>query len=1156
MIDSMMTSPAPALTRRPWFWIAFVCVAAASLALAWKLFPTAIPLVNLDVKMSRTDALAAARTLSDRLHMTPANARSAVQFSSDGDAQNYVELEGGGKEAFARLVQGDLYSPYAWDVRLFAAGSIPEVTVRFTPAGAPYGFTRRFAEDYVRDAATKALTPDAARALGEARAHADWDVDFAPWALLEESQETQPSGRVDHHFVYQRADKLGDARVRLRVSVAGDELAELQRFVFIPQDFRRRYAELRSANDTIAAVATLAAGLLYGIGGCIVATLWLGRKGRLLPRPSFTAGAIVGGLMGLMLLAATNNAWFGFDTAQTEASFWARHVGGGIAAMLGGGLVYGLIFMAAEGLSRAAFPWQPQLWKLWSKEGGASVQTLGRQMGGYLFVPIELGLVAIFYFVTNRYLHWWQPSSEMTDPNVLSSAVPALGPIAMSLQAGFMEESLFRAVPLSLGALIGARFGRMRLGIGIAFVLQALVFGAAHANYPGFPAYSRLVELIIPSMIWAAIFLRFGLLPTITLHALFDLSLFSIPLFLVAAPGAWLQRGLIVLAAAVPLVVILFRRLQAGRWLEMPASLFNGGWTPAATSGEALPFEAAPMLGPTGGAALLQRALPVLAVVALVAWALTTQFRSDVPGLTLSRAAAEATADDALRAQGANPADWRRSSSILLASEDAGLWLGHRFVWQEAGPDAYRALIGATLTAPLWEVRYARFSGDVVDRAEEWRITVNNNGSIRQVRHGLPEGRAGESLARADAQSIAEAEVRRHFAVDPAALRLVGADEVARPARKDWVFEWADPRINVGKDGEARMQVVVAGKDVVGSGRTVFVPEAWTTAEKARDGQWAAIKIGAALLMACAGLAALLLGVRSLTQGQTDVHAGIIAGALTFVAMLLGFANNWPGLQFGLSTTDPVASQIALRIGAAFIGALLAGLFVGMLASVGSFAARRAARPLLAGWLPPWGAGAAAAVVVAGFASLIGSLAPRVAPVWPSLNYEGMQWPALGAILGSVGYLSTVAVALFLLAVLARLTTDWTRRLWLVVLILVMLYTLPSLTATDIGPALLGGIAAGVVASGVVLWIFRFDPRAVPAYVATTTLLGAFVGATERGTLHGWLFLALDALFVLVLAFAIERWLSRPVVDGRRTVSPAMPEPVVPAAAVVPSPSE
>jgi membrane protease YdiL (CAAX protease family) len=133
-------------------------------------------------------------------------------------------------------------------------------------------------------------------------------------------------------------------------------------------------------------------------------------------------------------------------------------------------------------------------------------------------------------------------------------------------------------VPLALGALIGERFGHRSAGIAVAFVLQAVVFGAAHANYPGFPSYSRLVELIIPAMLWAAIFLRFGLLPTILLHALFDLALFSIPLYLVDAPLAWIQRALVVVAALVPLAIVLWRRARAGAWRELPDSLRNAAW--------------------------------------------------------------------------------------------------------------------------------------------------------------------------------------------------------------------------------------------------------------------------------------------------------------------------------------------------------------------------------------------------------------------------------------------------------------------------------------------------------------------------------------------------------------------------------------------------
>ena len=252
-----------------------------------------------------------------------------------------------------------------------------------------------------------------------------------------------------------------------------------------------------------------------------------------------------------------------------------------MAVALGGGLGYALVFMTAESLTRRAFPGQPQLWRLWSKDAGPTYAVLGRTLGGYLFVPIELALVAIFYYATNRWLGWWQPSEVLTDPNILSSAMPALMPIAVSLQAGFMEECLFRAVPLSLGALIGAHFGRRNIGIAIAFVLQALVFGAAHANYPGFPSYSRLVELVVPSMLWAAIFLRFGLLPTILLHAVFDLTLFSIPLYLVDAPSAWVQRAAVVAAALVPLAVVLWRRARAGAWREFPSALWNGAWTPA-----------------------------------------------------------------------------------------------------------------------------------------------------------------------------------------------------------------------------------------------------------------------------------------------------------------------------------------------------------------------------------------------------------------------------------------------------------------------------------------------------------------------------------------------------------------------------------------------
>ena len=154
----------------------------------------------------------------------------------------------------------------------------------------------------------------------------------------------------------------------------------------------------------------------------------------------------------------------------------------------------------------------------------------------------------------------------------LSSAVPALTPIAISLQAGFMEECVFRAVPLALGALIGERYGRRRLGIAIAFVLQALVFGAAHANYPGLSVVfaagraDAAVDVVGARSSCATASCRH------LLHALFDLVLISIPLFLVDAPGAWLQRALVIAAGSCRLAVVLGGGCSNGAWSALPDS--------------------------------------------------------------------------------------------------------------------------------------------------------------------------------------------------------------------------------------------------------------------------------------------------------------------------------------------------------------------------------------------------------------------------------------------------------------------------------------------------------------------------------------------------------------------------------------------------------
>ena len=147
-------------------------------------------------------------------------------------------------------------------------------------------------------------------------------------------------------------------------------------------------------------------------------------------------------------------------------------------------------------------------------------------------------------------------------------------------------------------------------------MLQAIVFGAAHATYPAQPAYARLVELVIPSLGFGLIYLRWGLLPAVVLHFAYDVVWFALPVFVSSAPGARVDQGIVVALTLVPLWVVVGRRLT-GSPRELAPALRNGAWMPPPPPpvGAASVTAAPPLEARTG------RALIAAGVTGLMVWA-------------------------------------------------------------------------------------------------------------------------------------------------------------------------------------------------------------------------------------------------------------------------------------------------------------------------------------------------------------------------------------------------------------------------------------------------------------------------------------------------------------------------------------------------------
>lgn len=1047
--------------RRIGVWMATGLLVGACGWYALLVFPQAFPLVELDLHMDREAALDAARDLAVREGWQTEGFRQAASFGQeDPRLQSYVELEHGGAPAFRELIGSGIHHPYSWEVRHFLPGEALEARVRFTPSGERLGFRLRLSEDEPGSS----LSPEEARALAEEEASEGWGFQPGEYRLVESSQQLRTSGRGDHVFTYERTGvQVGAAPVRLRLGVAGHRLTEVSPDIPVPEAFQRRYEELRSGNDAVALAATLIFLILFILVGCGLGALLLYRDGRLERGHALMWGLVVAGLLAAAILNGLPLAWMGYDTALSSQSFVLQYVVGAGLVVLFGGPALAVIFMAAEGLGRWAFPDQLQFWRLWSPGVGNSRPVLVRTLVGYGLVPLQLAFVVAFYQHAGDRPGWWIPSDTLLQPDLLASYAPWVAAVALALQAGFWEESVFRAIPLAGAILLGRRFGRPGVWVVGTLLLQALVFAGAHANYPQQPAYARVAELLVPSLVWGLVYLRLGLLPILLSHFLYNLTWLSTPLFVASASGLWVDRLLVVGAGLVPLGVVLARGVQLGWRREPAAGAWNREWesperidplsaesptVPAATAGPGSKRQLLVVPAPPrwlGAISLTswKGGAGVLAAMGL-GWLLWGPMPPQViPPLEQTRNQAVERAWDEVESR-AGPLPEGYSA---LAWVDGVPGQDLRFVWETSGAETMEALLGSYLQPPHWHVRFVRLYGSPEERAREFEVELAAHGGLYRFRRRIPEEAPGPDWSQEEAGDAAQAALVREFSVAPAELEEVSAVSHRRPHRTDWTFRYRRDEGVATDDLEEELTVVIAGEGASDLLRYIRVPEAWERADRDRRNRAVFVGVLSSLMaLAVLGGGVVAAGLRWARGGLASAPAWRGAGA---ALVLLGFQawNGWPAELATLSTSQPLGPQLFARGAGGVLGVtfLAAGLSL-LLALVRSWLDEMA---------PLDGAGAGTAVspprhapwhhastglLVGGAIGLwvgIGlrwgaAMLPGGGPSWPLLwGVDGWSAAAGAALAGGVAYLSGLTLLLFLLTALLKRAASpsrWQRR--------------------------------------------------------------------------------------------------------------------------------
>lgn len=804
------------------FWIVFLLLALVAAVAALRLVFLVEPGLNVEITFSRQQALDAAAEFQRERFPTLVTQRTAAAFLGDRDFQNYVELEAGGVEAYQQLIAEPAAVTHYWRVRAFAPGQKHELITDFSPRGELIAFNHLVPEDE----GNTVLAEDTARQLAEDGARALLGPRFDDYALIETTRETQASGRADYDFTYEHAAlQPGAARLRLGMTVAGGELVAIQNSKFTPEAFKQRFGELRALNTQL---SQLANGLMlgvFGLGGLLGGGVWLYRRHQLQFRKALVPALVVSLGLAAAQIANMPILWMSYQTQTAEQSFILLQLAQAGVIVIAAGLLFGAIYAVAEGLARHAFAQQPRLWDSLQLSVAGSHALAGRVLGAYAWTGFFLLYALGFLLFSSRVLGWWQPSSLNVDPNVLASWRPALAPIFNALQAGTWEEAYFRAIPLSLAVLLDRHYGTGRKLTLFMLLFQALVFGAAHANYPQLPGYSRVVELLLPALAFGLVFLRFGLVPCMITHFLYDLVLMSMPIFIADDASLWLDRTLVVLAGAAPLLVVLYAARRQRSLQELSAIHRNGEQPLPLPPVLESPQTPAPVVH---AAAALRMNHSVLIGISLLSLALFAAFvarpnRLDWPEFSIDRATALLRAEQALAQRGVSlEGEWHASVQIQAdrrASMD--------FAWRESGAAEAQRLLGSYVEAPQWVVSWRRFDGPVEERAESWQLRLTPDGELLQLVHQLPEDRPGASLDEAEAEALARRWLDTLGWTPAEGWTLQSVAETKRPARSDWAVTFEDAAAYEHADAIAVSIVRIAGNEVVGYYRSLDLPESW-----------------------------------------------------------------------------------------------------------------------------------------------------------------------------------------------------------------------------------------------------------------------------------------------------------------------------------------
>ena len=527
-------------------WLLFILIAVLCFGLWYKFGYPHFTFVDLSI--GKKEALTKAESYLKNIGVNPRDYLKAIVFETDDWSDRYLQKTLGLKLEEEFIRQHD-YELFSWKVRFFRQFQKEEYVIEISPKSGNILNFQHLIEDIEP---RENLDKEVARQKAEEFLKHNCGLNLKEYDFHEEKVKRYEH-RIDYSFSWEKKGVYilwkkneGGAKLLSGATISGDEVRGFYKnSLDIPEKFQRYIENQLVFGAYLSNLSFLIFMFLLGCSIYIVVRRRHNLVMRLCKRWYFGLAIFLVIINIVYILNNIQNIIINYPTSTHLASFLGLYLQKVIIGLIFLGVVFIPPALAGESLRNEVFFENKYSSFLIYLKSSFYNQGMARSISfGYILFFIILGFQAAIFYFGQKYFGVWREWIRLTQ--LSSSYLPFLSAFIIAVNASLNEEITFRLFGISWTK----KYFKNTV---LAIVLISLIWGFGHAEYAIFPVWFRGIEVGLIGILFGFIFMRYGLIPLIVAHYLFD-AFWSTAAHILGHSPAYLFYG----AVSVLIIPLLF----------------------------------------------------------------------------------------------------------------------------------------------------------------------------------------------------------------------------------------------------------------------------------------------------------------------------------------------------------------------------------------------------------------------------------------------------------------------------------------------------------------------------------------------------------------------------------------------------------------------